>query len=70
MFQKQFNSIPEKRQGFIALALGVVLFFGALGKLGFLQNFLNIIMVVVGLYLLFWGVDKSHILKSIKGLKK
>ena len=70
MIQSLFNKISQKQQGFVALALGVVLFFGALGKLGFLQDFLNIIMVVVGVYLLFWGIDKSNIWKSIKGLKK
>ncbi|MCX5923985.1 MAG: hypothetical protein NTZ68_00970 [Candidatus Dependentiae bacterium] len=70
MIQDLFNKISQKQQGFVALALGIVLFFGALGKLGFLQDFLNIIMVVVGVYLLFWGIDKSNILKSIKGLNK
>ena len=70
MFHKKFNSIPEQHRGFIALALGVVLFFGALGKLGFLQNILNVIMVAVGLYLLFWGLEHSNIWGSLRGHKK
>lgn len=70
MIQDLFNKISQKQQGFVALALGLILFLGALGKLGFLQNILDLIIVVVGVYLLFWGLDKSNLWKSIRGLKK
>ncbi|HSW75800.1 MAG TPA: hypothetical protein VLG50_02055 [Candidatus Saccharimonadales bacterium] len=70
MFHNKFRSIPETHQGFIALILGFILFFGALGKLGFLQSILNLIMVLVGLYLLLWGLDHSNLWKSIKGLRR
>lgn len=70
MFNLLLRSMPVVQQGFIALLLGFVLLFGALGKLGFLQDFLNIIMVVVGIYLLVWGLEKSNLWKKLTSLKK
>ncbi len=70
MFHIFLRKLSPVQQGFIALIVGFVLCFGALGKLGFLQEFLNIIMVIVGIYLLVFGIDKSNILKKINFLKK
>ena len=70
MLQKLLNQVAPQQQGFIALIVGTILLFGALGKLGFLQDFLNLIMVIVGLYLLIWGFHESNLWKKIKGLKK
>lgn len=70
MLHKLLNSISNVHQGFIALIVGCVLVFGALGKLGFLQAFLNIIMIVVGIYLLLWGFHQSNLLSKIKNIKK
>ena len=70
MFHLILRNLSQVHQGIIAFAVGFVLLFGALGKLGFLQDFLNIIMVVVGIYLLVWGLDKSNLWKQIKSLKK
>ena len=67
LFLRHMSTI---QQGFVALIIGFILLFGALGKLGFLQDFLNIIMVIVGIYLLVWGLDKSNIWKKISNLKK
>lgn len=70
MFHLFLRNMSLVHQGLIALVVGFVLLFGALGKLGFLQDFLNIIMVVVGIYLLVWGLDKSNLWKKISSLKK
>ncbi len=70
MFHIFLRTLSPAQQGFIALILGFILVFGALGKLGFLQDFLNIIMILVGLYLLVFGLDKSNIWKKINFLKK
>lgn len=70
MFHILLRSLSPVQQGFVALIVGFILFFGALGKLGFLQEFLNIIMVIVGIYLLIFGLDKSNIWKKINFLKK
>lgn len=69
MINKLLKSIDHKQQGVIALALGFVLVFGALGKLGFLQDFLNIIMIFVGAYLLFWGLKQTNLLQAVKNLR-
>mgnify|MGYP003402349437 CR=1 FL=1 len=70
MFHIFFKTLSPVQQGFLALVLGFILVFGALGKLGFLQEFLNIIMVLIGIYLLVFGLDKSNIWKKINFLKK
>lgn len=70
MFHIFLRRLSPAQQGFIALILGFILVFGALGKLGFLQEFLNIIMVIVGLYLLVFGLDKSNLLRKLNLLKK
>jgi hypothetical protein len=58
--------LPQTQQGILAAVVGFVLLFGALGKLGFLQDFLHIILVVVGVYLLVWGIDKTNLLAKLK----
>ena len=70
MLHKLLNQLSNTQQGLIALLLGFVLFFGALGKLGFLQDFLNIILVIVGIYLLLWGCSATQLWKKIANLKK
>jgi hypothetical protein len=70
MLNKLLSQINPQQQGFIALIIGVILLFGALGKLGIFQDGLNIIMVIAGAYLLLWGLNSSHLLKKISGLKK
>lgn len=70
MFKLNFSDMPIQQQGFLSLIIGFILLFGALGKLGFLQDFLNVIMVIVGVYLLVWGLDKSNLWTKIKELKK
>lgn len=70
MFHLFLRNMSPVQQGLIALVVGLVLLFGALGKLGFLQEFLNIIMVIVGIYLLVWGLDKSNLWRKIMSFKK
>jgi uncharacterized membrane protein len=66
MFHIMLRHLPQAQQGILAVIIGFILLFGALGKLGFLQQFLNIIMIVVGIYLLVWGLDKSNLLNKFK----
>lgn len=66
MFDMFFGKLTTTQKGFVALVVGFILVVGALGKLGFLQDFLNIIMVVVGLFLLFYGVQATNILAKFK----
>lgn len=66
MFDDLFSFLPAAHRGFVSLALGLVLILGALSKLGFLQNFLNIILVVVGLLLVYQGLTKTNLLKKLK----
>jgi uncharacterized membrane protein len=70
MFHIFLRALSPMQQGFVSVVVGFVLLFGALGKLGFLQEFLNIIMVIVGLYLLIFGLDKTNILKKMPFFKK
>ena len=70
MFHIFLRAMSPVQQGLIALVVGLVLLFGALGKLGFLQEFLNIIMVIVGIYLLVWGLDKSNVWRKITSFRK
>jgi hypothetical protein len=66
MFEELFSFLPASQRGFLYLALGLVLILGALSKLGFLQNFLNIILVVVGILLVYQGLVKTSLFKKIK----
>lgn len=69
MLDKFFKNISVKHQGFIALTIGILVLFGSLGRLGILQAFFHSIMIIAGISLLLWGIDKSDLLKSIKKLK-
>lgn len=70
MLDKLFKNIQVKHQGFIALVIGLLVLFGSLGRLGVLQAFFHTIMIIAGLSLLLWGLDKSDLLKSLKKLSK
>ena len=63
---------PESK-GVLASILGLILILGTLGKLNVLQGILNSIMILVGLFLLVWGVNTSngyHKVKSYFNKKK
>jgi hypothetical protein len=66
MFDMVLDKLSNSQKGFLSLIVGSVLVLGALGKLEFLQNFLNIIMIVVGLFLLFHGLQATNILGKLK----
>lgn len=66
MFDIVLSKLSNSQRGVVSLILGFILVFGALGKLGFLQDFLNIIMVIVGLFLLFHGLSATNILSKLK----
>lgn len=60
MIDKIFKNLSAQHQGFIALAMGLILVFGSLGKLGILQGILNMIMIGVGIILVVWGFNASN----------
>lgn len=66
MFDVLLGKLSNAQKGVISLVLGFILVVGALGKLGFLQDFLNIIMVIVGSLLLFYGVQATNILSKFR----
>lgn len=66
MFDHIVQGIPAKTQGIAGIVVGILLLFGAFGSLGMLQAFFHTIMVAAGVLLLFWGLDKSELLKSKK----
>ena len=66
MFDTILNKLTHSQRGVLSLILGLILVFGALGKLGFLQDFLNMVMIIVGLFLLFYGVQTTNILAKFK----
>jgi uncharacterized membrane protein len=66
MFDMFLDKLSISQKGILSLILGLVLVLGALGKLGFFQDFLNIIMVIVGLFLLFHGLQATNILGKLK----
>lgn len=70
MFDMILNKLSASQKGLLALAIGLVLVLGALGKLGFLQDFLNLIMIVVGLFLIFHGAQAIHLGSKLKGMLK
>lgn len=70
MFDMFLNKLSAAQKGFLSLIIGFILVIGALGKLGFLQDFLNVIMVVVGLFLLVHGIKATNILSKLKHFKK
>jgi len=69
MFENLLSFIPASQRGFFYIALGLILILGALSKLGFLQGFLNIILIVVGLLLTYQGLQKTNVLKLFKKSK-
>ena len=70
MLDKYLNGLSSESQGMLALAMGLVLVLGSLGKLGILQGVLNTIMIGVGVVLLMWGFDKSKGMNKVKSLLK
>jgi uncharacterized membrane protein len=66
MFDSLFGLVPASKRGFVSILLGLILILGALSKLGFLQGFLDLILVAVGLMLIFQGLEKTNLLKKIK----
>lgn len=70
MFNMIMNKMTAEQKGLMALAIGLCLVLGALGKLGFLQDFLNFIMIIVGIFLIVHGAQALHLTTKIKGLLK
>ncbi len=56
-------------QGWVALVIGSVLLLGALDKLNFLQDILNMFLIVAGAILIFWGLHKTDLLRSLRNLR-
>lgn len=64
MFHNILQKLSPTHQGIVATAIGCILLFGAMGKLGILQDSLNIVTMIVGIYLLIWGFHKSNLLSK------
>jgi|GEM_PF-1215088 len=57
-------------QGWIALLIGFILMLGALDKLNFLQDILNMFLIVAGFLLILWGLHKTNLLHTLRNLKE
>lgn len=68
MFDAILHKLSAQQRGFVCFVLGLILVLGALGKLGILQDSLNIVMVIVGLYLLFCGAHGLNLVHKLKQL--
>ena len=64
-----FKDVSPYYQGWVSLLIGTVLLLGALDKLNFLQDILNIFLILAGTVLIFWGLHKTHLLHSLQNLK-
>ena len=64
-----FKDVSPYYQGWVSLLIGTVLLLGALDKLNFLQDILNIFLILAGTVLIFWGLHKTHLLQSLHNLK-
>ncbi len=67
MLDQILKGISPKNQGFIALILGALVLVGSVGRLGILQDFFYIIMIISGIHLIVWGVKASGVLGDTKG---
>ncbi len=68
MFMDMFEKLPVRIQGYIALMLGVILILGALGRLGIIQNILEMLLILTGLFIFFWGMKKSEVYTQLKAI--
>lgn len=66
MFDAFFKNMSQESKGVLASILGLILILGTLGKLHVLESILNSIMIMVGLFLLIWGVNASNSFCKIK----
>ncbi len=64
MFDQLFSGISAKNQGLIALVLGALVLIGAAGRLGIIQDFFYIIMIIAGINLVLWGLRQSELLPA------
>lgn len=66
MLDRLFAYIPSSKRGVANIILGLILILGALSKLGFLQGFLDLILIAIGLLLILQGIEKANLLKFLK----
>lgn len=70
MIDNLFKSIPTKTQGILALIVGLLIVFGFLGKMGIPQILFHTAMVLAGVGLILWGLEKTDLLRQLKKLVK
>lgn len=69
MFLDMFGKLPVKVQGYLALALGIILILvGALSDLKIIEYMLKIILIALGIVFAFWGFKKASIMDTFKSL--
>lgn len=66
MLNDFFKKMSIESKGVLASILGLILILGTLGKLNILQGILNSIMILVGLFLLVWGLNTSNGYSKVK----
>ena len=66
MFDNIAKNISPKIQGVIGIVIGLLVLFGAFISLGVLQALIHTVMLVAGIILLFWGLEKTEFLKDLK----
>jgi len=66
MLNDFFKKMSPESKGVLASILGLILILGTLGKLNVLQGILNSIMILVGLFLLAWGLNTSNSYSKVK----
>ena len=66
MFDNISKNISQKTQGIIGIVIGIIILFGALINLGVFTALIHTIMIIAGIVLLFWGLEKSELLQHLK----
>ena len=69
MLNNILKNISPKIQGIIAIVIGLILLFGSFMSLGLFKALFYTTMLVAGVVLLFWGIEKTEILKDLKSNK-
>jgi len=64
-----FKDISPYYQGWVSLIIGIILVLGALDKLNFLQDILNMFLIVAGAVLIIWGLHATKLLHALQNLK-
>lgn len=65
MFGFEFKGFSEEQKGYISLALGIILL---LHTLNIFRDWFNSILIIAALFLIAYGIAKTHIVQRIIAL--